>query len=139
MPAAVYGGREDVMRKVAPDGPVYQAGTLAGNPLATAAGLATLRILKRDPSIYSRLAEKGARIAEAVRRAAGERAEVAQIGSLLGISFAGDAEAVYREWYSHLLERGIYVAPSRFEAMFASDAHDDEDVERTCRAMEDFF
>lgn len=139
MPAAVYGGREDVMRKVAPDGPVYQAGTLAGNPLATAAGLATLRILKRDPAIYSRLAEKGGRIAEAVRRAAGERAEVAQIGSLLGISFAGDAEAVYREWYSHLLERGIYVAPSRFEAMFVSDAHDDEDVERTCRAMEDFF
>lgn len=139
MPAAVYGGREDVMRKVAPDGPVYQAGTLAGNPLATAAGLATLRILKRDPAIYRRLAEKGGRIAEAVRRAAGERAEVAQIGSLLGISFAGDAEAVYREWYSHLLERGIYVAPSRFEAMFVSDAHDDEDVERTCRAMEDFF
>lgn len=139
MPAAVYGGREDVMRKVAPDGPVYQAGTLAGNPLATAAGLATLRILKRDPAIYSRLAEKGGRIAEAVRRAAGERAEVAQIGSLLGISFAGDAEAVYREWYSHLLERGIYVAPSRFEAMFVSDAHDEEDVERTCRAMEDFF
>lgn len=139
MPAAVYGGREDVMRKVAPNGPVYQAGTLAGNPLATAAGLATLRILKRDPSIYSRLAEKGARIAEAVRRAAGERAEVAQIGSLLGISFAGDAEAVYREWYSHLLERGIYVAPSRFEAMFVSDAHGEEDVERTCRAMEEFF
>ena len=139
MPAAVYGGREEVMRKVAPDGPVYQAGTLAGNPLATAAGLATLRILKRDPSIYSRLAEKGARIAEAVRRAAGERAEVAQIGSLLGISFAGDAEAVYREWYSHLLERGIYVAPSRFEAMFVSDAHGEEDVERTCRAMEEFF
>lgn len=139
MPAAVYGGREDVMRKVAPDGPVYQAGTLAGNPLATAAGLATLRILKRDPAIYSRLAAKGGRIAEAVRRAAGERAEVAQIGSLLGISFAGDAEAVYREWYSHLLERGIYVAPSRFEAMFVSDTHDDEDVERTCRAMEDFF
>ena len=139
MPAAVYGGREDVMRKVAPDGPVYQAGTLAGNPLATAAGLATLRILKRDPSIYSRLAEKGARIAEAVRRAVGERAEVAQIGSLLGISFAGDAETVYREWYSHLLERGIYVAPSRFEAMFVSDAHGEEDVERTCRAMEEFF
>ena len=139
MPAAVYGGREEVMRKVAPDGPVYQAGTLAGNPLATAAGLATLRILKRDTGIYARLAEKGARIAEAVRRAAGERAEVAQIGSLLGISFAGDAEAVYREWYSHLLERGIYVAPSRFEAMFVSDAHGEEDVERTCRAMEEFF
>ena len=139
MPAAVYGGREDVMRKVAPDGPVYQAGTLAGNPLATAAGLATLRILKRYPGIYARLAAKGARIAEAIRRAAGDRVEVAQIGSLLGVSFAGDAEAVYREWYSHLLERGIYVAPSRFEAMFVSDAHGEDDIERTCHAMEEFF
>ena len=139
MPAAVYGGRADVMRKVAPDGPVYQAGTLAGNPLATAAGLATLRILRRDPGIYARLAAKGERIADAIRRAAGDRAEVAQIGSLLGLSFAGDAEAVYREWYSHLLEREIYVAPSRFEAMFVSDAHDDADIERTCRAMEEFF
>ena len=139
MPAAVYGGREDVMRCVAPDGKVYQAGTLSGNPLATAAGLATLKILKRDPKIYSRLEQKTMRLAETIRAAAGDRAEVAQIGSLASVFFAGDAETVFRRWYTHLLGRGIYVAPSRFEAMFVSDAHTDADIDKTIEAMESFF
>ena len=139
MPAAVYGGREDVMRCVAPDGKVYQAGTLSGNPLATAAGLATLKILKRDPEIYGRLEQKTRRLADAVRTAAGDRAEVAQIGSLMSVFFRDDAESIFRAWYSRLLDRGIYVAPSRFEAMFVSDAHTDEDVERTVEAVEAFF
>ena len=139
MPAAVYGGREDVMRSVAPDGKVYQAGTLSGNPLATAAGLATLRALKRDPAIYGRLEQKTRRLAEAVRAAAGERADVAQVGSLMSVFFRGDAETVFKAWYSHLLDRGIYVAPSRFEAMFVSDAHTDEDIARTCQVIEEFF
>ena len=160
MPAAMYGGRADVMRKVAPDGPVYQAGTLAGNPLATAAGLATLRILKGDPAIYARLADKTRRLAEAIRAAAGDRAEVPQIGSLLSVFFSESrqdarstgagatsgtgvppvqADEVFRQWYSHLLDNGIYVAPSRFEAMFVSDAHADEDLVRTIKAVEAFF
>ena len=139
MPAAVYGGRADVMRCVAPDGKVYQAGTLAGNPLATAAGLATLKILKRDPAIYSRLEAKTRRLAEAIRNASYGSAEVAQIGSLMGVSFVADADATFARWYSHLLEGGVYVAPSRFEAMFVSDAHTDEDIERTIRTMEAFF
>ena len=139
MPAAVYGGRADVMRCVAPDGKVYQAGTLAGNPLATAAGLATLKILKRDPAIYSRLEAKTRRLAEAIRNAAYGSAEVAQIGSLMGVSFVADADATFARWYSHLLEGGVYVAPSRFEAMFVSDAHTDEDIDRTIRTMEAFF
>lgn len=139
LPAAVYGGRADVMRMVAPDGAVYQAGTLSGNPLATAAGLATLKALRRDPGIYARLAAKGERLAGAIRKMAGDRAEVAQIGSLLSVFFAGDAETVFRGWYSHLLDRGIYVAPSRFEAMFLSDAHTDADLDRTIAVMEDFF
>lgn len=139
MPAAVYGGRADVMRCVAPDGKVYQAGTLAGNPLATAAGLATLKILKRDPAIYSRLEAKTRRLAEAIRNAAYGSAEVAQIGSLMGVSFVADADATFARWYSHLLEGGVYVAPSRFEAMFVSDAHTDEDIDRTVRTMEAFF
>ena len=139
MPAAVYGGRADVMRTVAPDGPVYQAGTLAGNPLATAAGLATLKVLKDDPAIYARLEAKTRRLAEAIRSAAGDRAEVAQIGSLLSVSFGDEPDATFRRWYSHLIDGGIYVAPSRFEAMFVSDAHTDEDIARTCRIMEDFF
>ena len=139
MPAAVYGGRADVMRCVAPDGKVYQAGTLAGNPLATAAGLATLKILKRDPAIYSRLEAKTRRLAEVIRNAAYGSAEVAQIGSLMGVSFVADADATFARWYSHLLEGGVYVAPSRFEAMFVSDAHTDEDIDRTLRTMEAFF
>ena len=139
MPAAVYGGRADVMRLIAPDGKVYQAGTLSGNPLATAAGLATLKILKRDPAVYARLERKTARLAEAIRTAAGDRAEVTQIGSLMSVAFRGDADSVFREWYSHLLDRGIYVAPSRFEAMFVSDAHDVADLDRTIEAMEGFL
>ena len=139
LPAAMYGGREDVMRKVAPDGSVYQAGTLAGNPLATAAGIATLRLLKDDPAIYARLADKTQRLAEAIRAAAGDRAEIPQIGSLLSVFFRDDADETFRAWYSHLLDNGIYVAPSRFEAMFVSDAHTDEDLVRTIKAMEAFF
>lgn len=139
MPAAVYGGREDVMRSVAPDGKVYQAGTLSGNPLATAAGLATLRALKRDPAIYGRLEQKTHRLAEAVCAAAGERADVAQVGSLMSVFFRGDAETIFKAWYSHLLDRGVYVAPSRFEAMFVSDAHTEDDIERTVAAAGEFF
>ena len=139
MPAAVYGGRADVMRKVAPDGPVYQAGTLSGNPLATAAGLATLRILRRDPTIYARLEAKTRRLADTIRAAAGDRAEVTQIGSLMSVAFGNDADETFGRWYSHLLDNGIYVAPSRFEAMFVSDAHTDADIGRTCKVMEGFF
>lgn len=138
MPAALYGGRADVMRKVAPDGDVYQAGTLSGNPLATAAGLATLKILRRDPAIYRRLGEKGCRLATAIRGALGAAAEVVQIGSLLSVGFAGDADGRFSAWYSHLLDRGVYVAPSRFEAMFVSDAHTEADLAQTCRAVEAF-
>ena len=139
LPAAVYGGREDVMRLVAPDGGVYQAGTLSGNPLATAAGLATIRVLRRDPGIYARLESKAKFLADGIRKAAGPRAEVVQTGSLMSISFAGDAEAAFREWYSFLLDRGIYVAPSRFEAMFVSDAHTDADIRQTADVMSAFF
>ena len=139
LPVGAYGGRKDVMRCVAPDGKVYQAGTLAGNPLATAAGLATLKILKRDPGIYSRLEAKTRRLAEAIRNASYGSAEVAQIGSLMGVSFVADADATFARWYSHLLEGGVYVAPSRFEAMFVSDAHTDADIGRTCKVMEGFF
>ena len=139
LPAAMYGGREDVMRKVAPDGSVYQAGTLAGNPLATAAGIATLRLLKDDPAIYARLADKTQRLAEAIRAAAGDRAEIPQIGSLLSVFFRDDADETFRAWYSHLLDNGIYVAPSRFESMFVSDAHADEDINRTIEVVEAFF
>ena len=138
LPAAVYGGRADVMAMVSPEGPVYQAGTLSGNPLATAAGIATLTILRDDPGIYRRLAEKGAALAEGLRRAGRDRIEVAQVGSLLGIDWHGD-DAGFSAFYRHLLACGVYVAPSPCEAIFLSDAHTQEDLERMVQAAEGFF
>lgn len=138
LPAAVYGGRADVMTMVSPEGPVYQAGTLSGNPLATAAGIATLSILREDPGIYRRLAEKGAALAEGLRRAGRDRIEVTQVGSLLGIDWHGD-DAGFSAFYRHLLACGVYVAPSPCEAIFLSDAHTQEDLERMVQAAEDFF
>lgn len=150
MPVGAYGGREDIMRMVSPDGPVYQAGTLSGNPIATAAGLATLRILKEDAGIYDRLEARAKELADAVREAAGERVSVNQIGSLMSIFFTGDAVTDYEsathsdtkqyaDYFGYLLDRGIYVAPSQFEAMFLSDAHSKEDVERTIEVMREYF
>ena len=138
LPAAVYGGRADVMAMVSPEGPVYQAGTLSGNPLATAAGIATLSILREDSGIYRRLAEKGAALAEGLRRAGRDRIEVAQVGSLLGIDWHGD-DAGFSAFYRHLLACGVYVAPSPCESIFLSNAHTQEDLERMIQAAEDFF
>ena len=150
MPVGAYGGREDIMRMVSPDGPVYQAGTLSGNPIATAAGLATLRILKEDTGIYDRLEARAKKLADAVREAAGNRVSVNQIGSLMSIFFTGDAVTDYEsathsdtkqyaDYFGYLLDRGIYVAPSQFEAMFLSDAHSKEDLERTIDVMRAYF
>lgn len=150
MPVGAYGGREDIMRMVSPDGPVYQAGTLSGNPIATAAGLATLRILKEDTGIYDRLEARAKELADAVREAAGERVSVNQIGSLMSIFFTEDAVTDYEsathsdtkqyaDYFGFLLDRGIYVAPSQFEAMFLSDAHSKEDVECTIEVMREYF
>lgn len=138
LPAAVYGGRADVMAMVSPEGPVYQAGTLSGNPLATAAGIATLTILRDDPGIYRRLAEKGAALAEGLRRAGRDRIEVTQVGSLLGVDWHGD-DAGFAAFYRHLLACGVYIAPSPCEAIFVSDAHSQEDLERMIQAAEGFF
>lgn len=150
MPVGAYGGREDIMRMVSPDGPVYQAGTLSGNPIATAAGLATLRILKEDTGIYDRLEARAKELADAVREAAGELVSVNQIGSLMSIFFTEDAVTDYEsathsdtkqyaDYFGYLLDRGIYVAPSQFEAMFLSDAHSKEDVECTIEVMREYF
>ncbi len=148
MPIGVYGGKHEIMEMVSPLGPVYQAGTLSGNPIATAAGLETLRILREDPGIYQRLEEKAQRIAETVREAVGEAVCVNRIGSLLSIFFTPEQvtdhesavssdTARYAEYFGYLLDHGIYTAPSQFEAMFVSDAHTGEDIETTCRVIRD--
>lgn len=150
MPIGAYGGKRGIMEMVSPLGPVYQAGTLSGNPIATAAGLETLRILKEDPGIYRRLEEKAERIAQTARAAAGDAVCVNQIGSLLSIFFTSERvtdyesavssdTARYAEYFGYLLDRGIYTAPSQFEAMFLSDAHTEEDVDTTCRVIRDYL
>lgn len=150
MPIGAYGGKREIMQMVSPDGPVYQAGTLSGNPIATTAGMETLLLLKEDPSIYQRLEKKAGKIARAAREAADGKACVNQIGSLLSIFFTekevSDYEgavssdtAKYAEYFGYLLDHGIYVAPAQFEAMFVSEAHSEEDIEKTCQVIGQYF
>lgn len=149
MPIGAYGGRRDIMKMASPLGPVYQAGTLSGNPVATAAGIATLNILKNHPSIYTELDGKGRKIADAMKEAFGESASVNQIGSLLCVFFTGGGvrdygsalesdTGRYADYFGYMLERGIYLAPSQFEAMFVSAAHSPEDIGRTCQVIKEY-
>ncbi len=145
LPLAAFGGRADVMERLAPAGDVYQAGTLSGNPLATAAGLSVLRRL-RDPAVYERLETTSARL-EAGLASFGR---VQRVGAMLTLFMrdepvrrfedaqAGDAER-YGELFRHLLARGVYVAPSQYEAWFLSTSHGDVEIERTVGAVADFF
>jgi glutamate-1-semialdehyde 2,1-aminomutase len=130
LPLAAFGARAELMQELAPVGPVYQAGTLSGNPLATAAGLSVLRRL-RDPEVYDELERRGARL-EAGLAPHGRFARVGAMATL----FAEDTDR-YGELFRHLLDRGIYVAPSQYEAMFLSLAHGDEEIDRTIEAVAD--
>jgi glutamate-1-semialdehyde 2,1-aminomutase len=144
LPLAAFGGGAELMERLAPVGDVYQAGTLSGNPLATAAGLSVLRRL-RDPDVYDELERKGARLEEGL----GPFGCVQRVGAMLTLfqsdepvrSF-DDAQRCDTELYGglfrHLLGRGVYVAPSQFEAMFVSLAHGDEEIHRTVAAVADF-
>ena len=144
LPLAAFGGRADVMEQLAPSGHVYQAGTLSGNPLATAAALSVLRRL-RDPAVYDELEERGAEL----ERGLTPYGTVQRVGAMLTLFMRAapvrnlsDARAAntdrYAALFRHLLERGVYVAPSQFEAMFVSLAHGDEEIERTVEAVADF-
>jgi glutamate-1-semialdehyde 2,1-aminomutase len=145
LPLAAFGGRSDVMERLAPSGPVYQAGTLSGNPLATAAGLSVLRRL-RDPSVYAELERRGARL-EAGLSPFGRVNRVGAMLTLFNTDGAvlnfEDAQACDAERYGalfrHLLAHGIYIAPSQFEAMFLSLAHGDEEIDHTIEVVGDFY
>ena len=145
LPAAAFGGRGDVMERLAPAGDVYQAGTLSGNPLATAAGISVLRRL-RDPEVYDALEAKGGRL-EAGLRQFGTLQRVGAMATLFctdgGIHTFADAQRCDTERFGalfrHLLERGIYIAPSQFECLFVSLAHSDDDIDRTIEAVAEFF
>ena len=144
LPLAAFGGRADMMDRLAPRGDVYQAGTLSGNPLATAAGLAVLRRL-RDTSVYADLEGRAAKL-EAGLAAYGTLQRVGAMATLFMTEVpvrnfdeaqASDTER-YGALFRHLLAQGIYVAPSQFECMFVSLAHGDEEIERTVQAVADF-
>ncbi|HVF89023.1 MAG TPA: glutamate-1-semialdehyde 2,1-aminomutase [Blastocatellia bacterium] len=147
LPAAAFGGRADVMDRVAPVGPVYQAGTLSGNPLAVAAGLATLKLL-REFNPYEELEARGARLEQGLRDAAGElgiHATVNRVGSMLTAFFTegpvtgwdsarrSDTE-LYGRFFRAMLEEGIYLAPSQYECAFVSLAHTNEVIDNTIKA-----
>jgi glutamate-1-semialdehyde 2,1-aminomutase len=140
LPLAAFGGRADTMDLLAPSGPVYQAGTLSGNPLATAAGVSVLRRL-RDPQVYAELERLSARLGDGLAAFG----VVQRVGAMLtlfqserSVRNFDDAQRCDTERYAalfrHLLANGIYVAPSQFEAMFVSLAHTDEDIDRTIAA-----
>jgi len=149
MPVGAYGGRADLMRRIAPEGPVYQAGTLAGNPVAMAAGIATLRETAR-PGFYETLETRTASLVQGIADAA-RRLEVpataGHAGSLWGVFLtAGPVEnyaaarrsdtALFARWHREALHRGIFLAPSAFEAGFVSSAHTDRDIADTVAALD---
>ncbi len=146
LPVGAYGGRADVMSLVAPSGPVYQAGTLSGNPLAVAAGLAMLRYLKAHPEVYGDLERRTAELAAA----APAGVTVNRGGSMFTLFFTSEPVTDYASarradtrqfaaFFHAMLERGIYFPPSQFEAAFVSAAHSDEDIRYTAEAIRDFF
>jgi glutamate-1-semialdehyde 2,1-aminomutase len=149
LPVGAYGGKREIMEYVAPAGPVYQAGTLSGNPLAVTAGIATLQILKQ-PGIYDELNKKSASLANGLRESAvrkGVELNVNRVGSMLSAFFTGKKVTDYAaacssntEYFSlffkSMLEKGIYIAPSQFEAVFVSTAHSENDIEQTLESAE---
>ena len=158
LPCAAYGGRRDIMEQIAPAGPVYQAGTLSGNPLAMTAGIETLKFILKEPEPGEADASRALTLKtkklvlglESAAREAGVKIRAHQAGSMFSFFFsegevkdydssaAADQEA-FKVWFRAMLEQGIYLAPSQFESLFLSLAHTDEDIDRTIAAAEKAF
>ncbi len=150
LPVGAYGGKREIMEHIAPQGSVYQAGTLSGNPVAMAAGIATLMQLKK-PGFYENLDKKAELLATGLEKAAekaGVKARVNRAGSMLGLFFTDrdvknfeDAKTsnldMFSAYYNGMLEKGIYLAPSQFEALFISAAHEAEHIDKTIQAAEE--
>ena len=151
LPVGAYGGRAEIMEMIAPEGPVYQAGTLSGNPLATTAGLAMLGLIQSNPEVYQRLEAKGKRLAEAISHQIESlqiKASVSQIGSMFTLFFTDkkvenftDAKTSdlikFGQYFRGMLNRGIYLPPSQFESWFLSDAIGEEELEKIITASWD--
>ncbi|OFX31081.1 MAG: glutamate-1-semialdehyde-2,1-aminomutase [Bacteroidetes bacterium GWF2_42_66] len=143
LPVGAYGGRSEIMDLLAPDGPVYQAGTLSGNPLAMSAGIVMLKTLKNNPEIYTRLEAKAAKLDNGLREnleKAGVPGVINRIGSMMTLFFTEEKTVTsfesaiksdtnrYAAYFRNMLKSGIYLGPSQFECLFVSDAHTDEDI-----------
>jgi glutamate-1-semialdehyde 2,1-aminomutase len=146
LPIAAYGGRADIMRKIAPVGPVYQAGTLSGNPLAVTAGIAMLRHIEAHPEIYDTMERAAADLTAnvppgvTVNRVGSMFTYFFQDGPVINYEDAKRSDtAKFARFFHHLLERGVYFPPSQFEAAFLSAVHTPEDISYTVRAIADFF
>lgn len=146
MPVGAYGGKKEIMEIVSPVGPVYQAGTLSGNPIATTAGIATLNILKNTPDIYKKIEAQTNKIANVIKERFGNQVCVNHIGSLMSTFFTTNkvfdfASAMtsdaskFAQYFRYLLENGIYLAPSQYESMFISYAHTEDDIKKTCELI----
>jgi glutamate-1-semialdehyde 2,1-aminomutase len=151
LPVGAYGGRADIMEQIAPSGPIYQAGTLSGNPLAMTAGLETLSQL--TPEHYEEFARKAALLEEGIRAAA-EKYDIPhtinRVGSMIGFFFTNEAVTNYEQaktsnldyfaaYYQEMANQGVFLPPSQFEGMFLSTTHSNEDIEKTIQAMEMAF
>ena len=153
MPVGAYGGREEIMKCVAPVGPVYQAGTLSGNPIAMAAGLTQLKILDSDPEIYERIKEKGTMLFNGVRNIFekyGINYRVNNVASLGSVFFSKEDVKDYAsakksdtkkfaDYFKYMLKNGFHMAPSQFEAIFVSDAHKEEHIKMYLQVLEDYI
>jgi glutamate-1-semialdehyde 2,1-aminomutase len=152
LPVGAYGGSKEIMKKVAPEGPVYQAGTLSGNPVAMAAGIATLKSLQQ-PGFYENLETSSATLESGLKEAidrAGLPAVTNRVGSMMGLFFtetrvSNFAEAqtsdlkMFAKYFKGMLEQGIYLAPSQYEALFVSSAHNEGDIQATILAAKEVF
>ena len=153
MPVGAYGGRKEIMEMVSPAGPVYQAGTLSGNPIAMAAGLTQLKYLYEHQEVYKDLEEKGQKLyggIEEILKEAGSEYHVNHVSSLGSLFFAKEEVVDYTsakssdtkafaDYFLAMLKSGIHLAPSQFEAMFLSAAHTDAVIEETLSEVRNYF
>ena len=148
LPVGAYGGRKEIMEMISPNGPVYQAGTLSGNPLAMNAGFAALSYIKEHPEVYSILEEKSAYLENGIKngiKSAGKNFQLNRVGSMMTLFFTNEPvvdfnsavksnTALYGKYFNGMLDERVYLPPAQFEAMFVSTAHTQEDLERTIAA-----
>jgi len=147
LPVGAFGGKKEIMEKIAPSGPVYQAGTLSGNPLAMAAGFAALKHIRDNPVIYKQLEEKSAYLEKGFQenlKAVGKNYALNRVGSMMCMFFTEEPvddfktaiksnTALYGKYFHEMLKRGIYLAPAQFEALFVSTSHSKEDLDKTIK------